>query len=227
MTPLVLAVAVVAAGVLAAEPPQEAFPFEGGRFVVTRAEDGTCVIAMQGVVTRDAVLKFDMAVARAAELRCDLPWLLLESPGGGLVDGIDLGRAVREQKLRTITRYDCFSACALIFLGGTERWLAGSRARIGLHQAGQTYRDKQRACASTLQTHAARTIRRYLHWVVPATAEAVMDTLMQSSCTTMEYVQGERAVALGIATRLERPDQDLFGPPQHRSAREKRDSRGE
>ena len=40
-----------------------------------------------------------------------------------------------EERLRTVTRYDCASACALIFLGGAERILWGARARIGFHEA--------------------------------------------------------------------------------------------
>ena len=206
---------------LAAEPVvQEVIAFEGGRFVVARSPDLGCVIALQGGISRDASFKFDGAIERAAAVGCAKPWLLLESPGGLLADGIDLGRSVRMQGLRTLTRYDCASACALIFLGGVERVLVGTRARIGLHQAGRTVRDEKQ-CSSTRQTPAARDIRRYLHWVVPATAEAVFETLMQTECTTIAFVQGPRAIELGIATGLERPGDDVFGPRKGRTVVEK------
>ena len=100
--------------------------------------------------------------------------------------------------------------------------MVGPRARIGLHQAGHAYRD-EKLCSSTLQTRAARDIRRYLHWVVPATAEALMDMLMQTSCTTIAFVQGPRTLELGIATMLERPGEDVYGPRQRRRAEERRD----
>jgi ATP-dependent protease ClpP protease subunit len=197
---------------LAAEPgAQDVIGFDGGRYVVARSPELGCAIALQGSINRGSTLAFDEAIARAGRGGCADPWLLLESPGGLLSQGIELGKAVRIAKLRTIARYDCASACALIFLGGIERVLVGSRARIGLHQASSGPRG-ERQCASTLQTGAARDLRRYLSWVIPSTADEVVATLMDTSCATMTFVQGERAIALGLATRLERPDEDVFGP---------------
>lgn len=226
MRPTLLAVALAATcHALAAGPEpvvQDTIPFDGGRYVVARSAELACVIALQGGISHAATLTFDAAIARADRGGCAKPWLLLESPGGFLADGIELGRAVRLAGLRTIMRYDCSSACALIFLGGVERVMVGSRARIGLHQAGRTYRD-DKYCSSTRQTTAARDIRRYLAWVVPATAETVFDTLMRTECTAIEFVQGQHALDLGIATSLDRPDEDLFGPRQRRTEKAKRD----
>ena len=210
---------------LAADPApvvRDTIPFEGGRYVVALTADLGCVVALQGAISRAATLSFDTAIDRAASQGCTTPWLLLESPGGRLADGIELGRAVRLQGLRTVTRYDCSSACGLIFLGGTERLLVGSRARIGFHQASQTYRD-ERLCLPTLQTQAARDIRRYLHWVAPGSAEALVETIMRTGCTSMEFVGGQRALDLRVATRLERPDEDVFGPRQRRGTPERRE----
>lgn len=227
MRRILLAAALAAAGRVLAAPALETvtlevIAFDRGRFVVARMADLGCVVALQGAISRAATLRFDEAIERAARAGCEQPWLLLESPGGLVADGIELGMAVRMQGLRTITRYDCASACALIFLGGTERWLVGSRARIGLHQAGRTYRDEKQ-CSSTLHSTAARDIRRYLHWAVPSTAEAVMETLMRTSCTAIEFVQGPRALDLGIATRVDRADEDVFGPRPARRPQERRD----
>jgi hypothetical protein len=194
---------------------QDTIAFDGGRYLVVRSAELGCVIALQGRISRGATLAFDDAVAHA-QRTCPNPWLLLESPGGFLAEGIELGKAVRLARLRTLTRYECASACALIFLGGVERVMIGSRARIGLHQAGSGPRDAPQ-CASTLQTSAARDIRRYLSWVVPSAADQVMDVLMDASCTSIVFVQGQRALDLGIATRLERPDEDVYGPRQQRA----------
>ena len=126
---------------------QEIVDFDGGRFVIAQSLD-LCVIALQGTITTDTSYKFDDAVARSAKLGCGKSWLLLESPGGTIDDGIRVAREVRFQGLRTITRDACASACSLIFVAGTERVLIGSRARIGLHQpASVRDYDKSRRCA--------------------------------------------------------------------------------
>jgi hypothetical protein len=198
-------------------PHVEAIAFEGGRFVIAAAGGG-CVVALQGTITKDADWKFEEVLRKSSASGCAEPWLMLESPGGGLLDGINLGRQVRARGLRTITRYDCASACAIIFLGGIERVLAGSRARIGLHQPA-TVRDfgiDRRRCAMSPDSQMAQGIRQYLRWVVPQTAEEVLQVMMTTSCNSIAWEQGARAVELGIATRLESEKTDLFGPRSKR-----------
>jgi hypothetical protein len=79
--------------------------------------------------------------------------LVLDSPGGALIQSLELGNVVRGAGLATTVRaYDaktarfraggeCASACVYAFLGGVER-TAGEGARIGVHQpytAGDTW----------------------------------------------------------------------------------------
>jgi hypothetical protein len=70
--------------------------------------------------------------------------VFLDSPGGGHVAGIALGREIRKRGFNTFvssyspdkrafTASDCASACVSMFMGGVERGVA-SRSRIGLHQ---------------------------------------------------------------------------------------------
>lgn len=198
-------VLVLALGIaLAAEAPprQVEVPFDGGRFVVARAADATCVIALQGTISRAASFAFETASGRADALGCAKPWLLLESPGGSLDEGIALGKAVRLKGLRTLTRDTCASACALVFLGGTERWLVGSGARIGFHQAARTHEREEKSCEATRQDRSFREMRRYLGWVDPAHADRLIETIMRTPCTTIAFVAGDEALALGVATHV-------------------------
>jgi hypothetical protein len=189
---------------------QEIVAYDTGRYVLVRARDGTCVIAMQGAVTRDADDKFDDVVAQSAKLGCDKPWVMLESPGGLVHDGLVLGRQIRVAGFRTITRYACESACSLIFMGGVERVLAGSRAKIGLHQPSVLVNGgKERRCLTS--DDVSRELRRYFAFVVPTTADRIMDLMMSTSCTTIKLVAGNDAVDLGIATALEGEHTDLYG----------------
>jgi ATP-dependent protease ClpP protease subunit len=194
-------------------PPEEVIAYEGGRFVVRRSGSGDCVVALQGFVSRDASFKFDDAIEKAVAIGCSRPLtMLLESPGGSLFDGISLGRQVRSQGLRTVARYDCASACAIIFLGGAERMLVGSRARIGFHQAALVG-EKVRRCDRSMDSPE---IRRYLRFVIPANADRIYQIIMETSCDSIEWVYGQRALELGVATIVESEGVDLFGPKEDR-----------
>lgn len=65
--------------------------------------------------------------------------LLHESPGGDLWNGYQVGHRLREEGLPTAVSGKCESACALIFLAGTERSFSDGRpaatTMVGLHGA--------------------------------------------------------------------------------------------
>jgi hypothetical protein len=193
--------------------PEEIIAYAGGRFALRQAASGDCVVGLQGVVSRDARYKFDDVVKKAVAMGCRRPLtMLLESPGGLLIDGILLGRELRSEGLRTVARYDCASACAIIFLGGAERMLVGSRARIGFHQIAWVG-DKVRRCDRTMDSPE---IRRYLRFVIPADADRIYPIIMATSCDSIDWVYGQRALELGVATRLESEGVDVFGPKKDR-----------
>ena len=71
--------------------------------------------------------------------------VVLNSPGGSLVEGVKLGRAIRglafDTSIGSISRGSegegegiCASACAYAFAGGVLRYLSADRALLGLHQ---------------------------------------------------------------------------------------------
>ncbi len=64
----------------------------------------------------------------------------LASPGGNLYEGMKLGVFFHRHRIRTVVEggYDCASACALAFLGGTDNdgkpWRSSSTdSRLGFH----------------------------------------------------------------------------------------------
>ncbi len=62
--------------------------------------------------------------------------VVMDSPGGSLVAGIEIGKAIRLKGFATVVPdgFSCASACALSWLGGRVRFM-GSGARIGFHAA--------------------------------------------------------------------------------------------
>jgi hypothetical protein len=188
---------------------QQVVKYDAGRFVIVRGVTDACVIALQGEITRDTLLKFDQVVEISQTMGCSKPVLMLESPGGTIRDGISIGKEVRAQGMHTATRYDCASACGLIFMGGVERVLVGARARIGLHESASFLNGRH--CSVGADANAD--IRHYLAWVVPEASSEIMKVMMDTSCDSMTWVKGEQSIALGVATRVEAEGTDLFGNP--------------
>jgi hypothetical protein len=76
------------------------------------------------------------AFAAEIERRGDyVKTVVLNSPGGSVVDALAMGRLIRERKFATEVEAGkyCASSCPLMFAGGIER-RAGDRAVIGVHQ---------------------------------------------------------------------------------------------
>ena len=191
---------------------QEIVAYQGGRFVVAHTEDRHCVIALQGVIGGDIVQKFQDVRDKTKAFACESPWLLLESAGGVLQSGLELGRDARDSGFRTVTRYECASACALIFLAGRERILVGSRARIGFHQAAVVYNgSKEKHCSFMFDMGGVREMRRYVATMIPSRSDDVMKLIMSTSCETIEWTSGQHALDLGIATGVEADGVDVFG----------------
>jgi hypothetical protein len=61
--------------------------------------------------------------------------VVLNSPGGSVVDALAMGRLIRERNISTEVEAGkyCASSCPLVFAGGVER-RAGDKAAIGVHQ---------------------------------------------------------------------------------------------
>lgn len=73
--------------------------------------------------------------------KIDHATVVLNSPGGSLGGGINLGRAIRELNFNTrvgsMTRRAnaiCASSCAYAFAGGVYRYFSSDSARLGIHQ---------------------------------------------------------------------------------------------
>lgn len=181
---------------------QEVITYRGGRFVIVQSAGGACVIALQGQITTDAAPRFRDVLQRGTSNGCVDPLLLLESPGGVLFDALDLGYEIRRAGFRTVTRAACASACSMIFLAGRERALVGPRAAIGLHQPARSG-GGYRVCDPTTYSSAARGVSSYIKAMIPAHAEEVIKLALETPCDKIEWVYGQRALELGIATRLD------------------------
>jgi hypothetical protein len=108
-----------------------AAPGRSATINVDRSSPATTFIEITGPLELGDEKKFVSAV-----LSVDNAIVGLESPGGNLHAGIEIGKAIRLKGFTTYVMPDatCTSACALAWLGGTPRALS-RYARIGFHAA--------------------------------------------------------------------------------------------
>lgn len=97
--------------------------------------DTPTVVTVVGEIEAGDQQVFRGAIGGVAE-----GFVVLDSPGGDLQAGIEIGKAIRLRGLTTavLPGGDCASACALAWLGGRDRLLDVS-GRVGFHAA---YRDQ-------------------------------------------------------------------------------------
>lgn len=109
-------------------------------------EPRRAVILATGPIAAGDVARLRKATREARRVAGSPPLLVLDSPGGHLLEGIALGRAVRADGMATALMPGgyCASACSLAFFGGfdkatgrPDRTVYGS-GRIGVHHWRQT-----------------------------------------------------------------------------------------
>ena len=125
----------------------------------------------------------------------------MESPGGSVFDGIEMAKLIRYEGYKTIVRSSCASACSLMFLGGVERELFGSSAKIGLHQPKST-RENDSWCLNSIDDPAVKAMRSLIRFTVPDHANEIYKITVQTSCNKITWISGQNAIDLGIATTL-------------------------
>lgn len=188
------------------QPRVEFVSFEGGRYVFIDTAGDRCMIALQGYIGTDTTRQFAKVVERAKALGCKSPIIALESGGGRVADGIALGREMYFEGYSTAVNRSCASSCGLVFMGGRERILIGPQARIGLHQASVVREpggDTLRSCYSDRYSDVYKQIRRFLRMSLAEQSEAVFERIIATPCTSVEWVSGQKAQEMGIATRLD------------------------
>lgn len=97
--------------------------------------DGIELIAIQGDIAPGDEEKF-----RALSIKLDDALVALSSDGGSLLTAIEIGKMIRLKEYPTLVvdDYECISACALIWVAGSTRYIAPG-GRVGFHAS---YRDE-------------------------------------------------------------------------------------
>lgn len=154
-------------------------------------------------------LEFDGGVANASQRAyrraydylvqdtgCTPDYISLNSKGGDVVTGIDIGNHIRLVRMATFVPADkrCNSACVLIFIGGTNRYLQGeNNANLGLHSTTQ-----HQQC---LYDNSPRE-KKYIRKMLPPASANLYILQVQNGCYPMFYVRNKDALHQQFATKL-------------------------
>jgi hypothetical protein len=94
--------------------------------------DHPALILVKGQLVKGDDVKFVSAIADVQTSAV----VFLDSPGGIVFAGLQIGRIIRRHGFATAVTDDtqCTSACAIAWMGGKQRFM-GFRARIGFHAA--------------------------------------------------------------------------------------------
>jgi hypothetical protein len=134
----------------------------------------------------------DAALANSSSI------VVLNSWGGSLVAGIEIGKAIRLKGMRTFVPSNalCASACALAWLGGTGR-LMSAGAKIGFHAASSRHDGGVTATGNAL-------MGAYLSQI--GLPESVVVYISEPGPDQLRWLTLEDARAVGIeVTRVETP----------------------
>jgi hypothetical protein len=134
-------------------------------------------------------------------LEADKPVVSFSSPGGSLLVGLNIGRALRLQGVTTVVEDDqtCASACGLAWLGGSRRMM-GSTARVGFHAA--YFIDDDGKAIETGSGNAL--IGAYLSQI--GMNDDAIYYITRSSPASMQWLTADDALSLGIHLQI-------FGAP--------------
>lgn len=88
----------------------------------------------QGIIISGEIERGDDEKFRKLTIEFPNAWVALDSPGGALIPALEIGRLIRLRGYTTVVLNNntCASSCALIWLAGGERIIAGV-GKIGFH----------------------------------------------------------------------------------------------
>jgi hypothetical protein len=134
----------------------------------------------------------------------------LESNGGSVVTGIQIGEIIRLRQFHTVVPAGarCASACALAWFGGSQRFM-GPGARIGLHAASDPKSGQSASVANVL-------MGAYLNRVgLPYSAVVYLAQTSPNSVTWLSFADAKRlgieVTLLNSAGKLEIPARTRLG----------------
>jgi hypothetical protein len=162
-------------------------PQTSGRNKAPSADKKTTLnlVYLKGEIVDGDFAKFDKVTAKLPKGTV----VILSSPGGLVVEGLNIGIHIRRQGFRTMVTDECASMCALAWLAGVERAVS-SNAHVGFHSVYDVRTGKiEKGSGNAL-------VGAYLY-SLGFSWEAIIE-LTSAKPDDMNWMTGEKATKLGI-----------------------------
>ena len=158
------------------------------------AADGRSV-ALRGLIDFGVTRALEGLLAEAPSVRV----LRLESGGGRVAEARGVARLVHRHELVTSAVRDCSSACTLVLLSATERYLEPG-ARLGFHRYGQ-----RSPLVGIFLDSAGEQARDRALFRGREVAEEFLERVAATPHETMWYPSTAELIAAGVVSAVGRP----------------------
>ena len=166
---------------------------------------GGQTLEFAGGITFGVADEFEHFLAAMSNVRT----VRLNSHGGRIIEAQKMADIIRRRNLATFVAGDCLSACTIVFLGGSQRFMLPT-ARLGFHQPafrGMTASDRSAA----ISTEVARLQRFGLSHDFAVKANT-------AAPSSMWYPDKDELIREHVVTRLVSPQQVAQSPTDRRAA---------
>ena len=208
--------AVLACAVLATTRPARAMQFD-----LVDVSPSEVMVGGRGPIVRGDAARLERALASVPPEK-RLLGLALDSPGGTVVDGVELARMIRDRGLAVVvpSNSKCASACFLMLVAAPRR-LAANDALVGVHGASDEGKETEVSMAmTTAMARAAAELG------VPPT---IIGKMVGTAPSRMEWLTPADLNAMGVvvyddadAPTMARRAAPAGGPPARPSFRDGR-----
>jgi hypothetical protein len=141
------------------------------------------------IVTGDA----DKFMRLTARFPAGKSAVVLNSPGGLIGEGINIGLMVREKRMVTVVFNECASMCGLIWLAGFPRYVS-TEASIGFHAVRRGEEDKSVSSSGNALV-GGYLMKLGFGW-------RAISYLTETNPDSMAWLNGAKAKELGIAANV-------------------------
>ena len=163
-------------------------------------------LALTGTFDVGSAERFASEIAERGEY---VQTVVLDSPGGSVVDALAVGSLIHEKGLATkvATGSLCASSCPIVFASGAER-IAGSQAAIGVHQIyaaalGGDARNALRAAGTAMSEAQSTTAEITRHLAMTGVDPTLWLHALETPPQQLYYFTPEEMLALRLATQVD------------------------
>lgn len=174
---------------------------------LVRPERGTepAIFSVEGTIELYDAVQFEQLCTTSGLTGGHAAVIFLKSTGGHISPALDMGSYIHKKRLRTAVPdgSDCASACALIWLAGSVRYL-GQNSRVGFHSSSVVVKGER-----LRSSEGNKRVSDYLKWLnvfPPSGADYVIDGEPEH----ITWLTLFNATKYGIYTR---PLAELNAPP--------------